>query len=422
MRILMLSQFYPPIIGGEERHVKNLATALAQRGHEVCVATLSGTGSNAQDMDGGVRVYRLHGTLQKMTKLFSEGERRHVPPFPDPGLLLGLRRVILEFRPDIVHAHNWLLHSFLPLKQWSGARFVVTLHDLSLVCAKKNMMHGGSTCSGPAFAKCMKCASHHYGPIKGCVTAAANWVSQGAERKLADKFLTVSSAIAVGNKLAQSGVDYEIIPNFVPDDIAQLDDEPPAQVAALPQEPFLLFAGDLGIFKGTHVLIDAYRRLRNAPPLVMIGRRSAETPEDLPENVHIFESWPHAAVMHAWNRSLLGVVPSILPEACATVVMECMGMGKTLVATRIGGTPDLVEDGISALLVPPGNADALSCAIQTLIDNPSQRERMESAAVQRVQHLKAKSVVPRIENIYAQLLAGKSKENCSIDHGYAVPP
>ena len=55
MRILMLAQFYPPTIGGEERHVRNLSAALARRGHDVTVATLQQSGLPNVEMDGDVK-------------------------------------------------------------------------------------------------------------------------------------------------------------------------------------------------------------------------------------------------------------------------------------------------------------------------------------------------------------------------------
>ena len=70
MRVLLLTQFYPPIIGGEERHVRNLGAALSRRGHKVSVATQTAPGAGANDMDGAVRVHRLRGTLQRMSRLY----------------------------------------------------------------------------------------------------------------------------------------------------------------------------------------------------------------------------------------------------------------------------------------------------------------------------------------------------------------
>src|SRR5215217_1744647 len=86
VRILMLTQFYPPYIGGEERHVRNLSASLAARGHSVAVATLGNSDLPDFELDQDVRVYRIRGTLQRAEWLFSESGRRHAPPFPDPEL------------------------------------------------------------------------------------------------------------------------------------------------------------------------------------------------------------------------------------------------------------------------------------------------------------------------------------------------
>src|SRR5260221_11258052 len=102
MRILMLAQFYPPIIGGEERHVRDLSIELAARGHEGAVATLCQAGASEFERDQGVRVYRIHGSLQRVSALFSEKQRPHSPPFPDPGTLWALHRIMMHARPEIV--------------------------------------------------------------------------------------------------------------------------------------------------------------------------------------------------------------------------------------------------------------------------------------------------------------------------------
>src|SRR5437879_5722482 len=132
MRIVMLSQFiYPPSLGGEERFVMDLSYELAARGHRVSVVTLWQKGFPAFEVQRGVRIYRIRGSMQKIGFLFSDSDHPYAPPFPDPGVMRELRRVLLEEQPAIVHAHNWLSHSFTPLKKWSKARFVISLHDYS---------------------------------------------------------------------------------------------------------------------------------------------------------------------------------------------------------------------------------------------------------------------------------------------------
>lgn len=403
MRILMLAQFYPPIMGGIERHVKNLSAALSARGHQVAVATLWHKGQVAFEMDGNVCIYRVRGTMQRLTGLFT-ADRQHSPPFPDPEVALALRRIIRREKPDVVHAHNWMIHSFLPLKAWSGAKLVMTLHDCELACVQMRMMYKDTElCSGPAFWKCMGCAAHHYGAVKGAITQVGNALMSRVERKSVDKFLPVSHAVAEANQLTGSPAPFEVVPNFIPDSIGTPEPVADPQLDRLPGEGFILQVGDLVRDKGIEVLLEAYAGLGSAPLLVLIGRRFPESPATLPRNVIVINGLPHAAVMQAWRRSLFGVVPSICLDACPTVTMEAMASGRPVIGSRIGGITDQIADGQTGFLVPPGDAAALRNAMQALISDPTLREQMGRAALQKVSEYRAGHVVARIEEIYRTL-------------------
>jgi hypothetical protein len=97
-----------------------------------------------------VQVYRVRGTVHRANHLlFSDPGRGYAPPFPDPELAAGLRRVVREVRPDVVHAHNWLVYSYLPIKRWAGVPLVATMHDFGMACAKWTMIYRDAACSGP---------------------------------------------------------------------------------------------------------------------------------------------------------------------------------------------------------------------------------------------------------------------------------
>jgi glycosyltransferase involved in cell wall biosynthesis len=123
-------------------------------------------------------------------------------------------------------------------------------------------------------------------------------------------------------------------------------------------------------------------------------------PDTLPPNVYQFGIWSHQAIMHAWRNCLFGVAPSTGPEACPTVVMEAMASGKPVVSTNIGGTPDIMVDGSTGILIPPGDFGALRNALQELLANRDIITRMGQTSLQHVAHFKAGSVVPRIEQVY----------------------
>lgn len=407
MRILMLSQFYPPIIGGEEQAVQSLSAELVSRGHDVAVVTLWQQGLAEFEQDHGVRVYRIRSSMQRMPGLFSHSERPYAPPFPDPEAMLTLRRIIIDERPEIVHAHNWLVYSFLPLKAWSGARLIVTLHSYNLVCVKTTLMYHKALCEGPSMKKCLGCAIKHYGFAKGIPIVLSNQLMGLVERGAVDMFLTVSRAVAVDNGLVGSELPFQVIPNFMPDDACVLQGDAEAYLAQLPAQNYLLFVGALNYQKGVDVLLRAYADLTHAPPLVLIGYPTVDWPNlrvDCPENVYVFNNWPRYAVMEAWRRSIIALAPSVGPETFGIAVMEAMSLGCPVIASRIGGLVDLVADEETGLLVQPADPSALQQAIERLLSDPNLRSRMGKAGLDKVTEYRASKVVPRIEQIYEQVL------------------
>ena len=261
---------------------------------------------------------------------------------------------------------------------------------------------GRSVCSGPGARKCLACASQHYGGAKGSITTLANWAGAALERRAVDKFLAVSGAVARINRLAERGVPFEVVPNFVPDSIADLSRAPDPRLADLPAA-YMLYVGDLSVQKGVHLLLDAYRLAGTKVPLVMIGRRLPDFPATVPQGVRVLEAWPHPAVMQAWQRCLFGLAPSIWHEPCATVVIEAMAFGKAMVVSELGGMPDLVQHMETGLVVKP-TVEALAVAMQRLLDYPAARDQLGARAAAQVGRFQEHAVVPQIETIYQALV------------------
>ena len=405
MRVLMVCDQYPPFVGGIERHVQVLARGLTERGHDVAVATMAAADLPAEADEDGVRVYRLPATTHRAGRAATPSGRPYAPPFPDPEATHALRRVLVRERPDVVHGHNWLARSFLPLKEWSGAALVETLHDYGVVCAKLSLWWRGAPCSGPAFEKCLRCAARNYGTARGMAVTLGNWAAAPLERALVDVYLPVSQAVAEGNRLAAVGATYEIVPNFVPDAVADEADPDHPALAGLPAEAFWLYVGTLSRHKGVHVLLDAYRQLVEPPPLVLIGSRRPDSPTEFPRGTIILGDLPHDAVMAAWKRAALAIVPSVFPDPCPTVAIEAMAAGVPVVGSRLGGLSDIVAEGETGRLVPGGDAAALSVALAELHAQPLVRQRMARAALERVHAFTASAVLQRLEGIYGRVAA-----------------
>jgi glycosyltransferase involved in cell wall biosynthesis len=165
----------------------------------------------------------------------------------------------------------------------------------------------------------------------------------------------------------------------------------------LPTEPFVLFAGDDGRHKGLDVLLESWRELADVPLVVATTR-----PLDrrLPGGV-VGTSLDRAAMPGAWRRATLAVVPSLWPEPFGMVAMEALASGTPVVASRVGGLPEIVRDGLDGVLVPPGDTVALASTIRDLLSDGARRSGMACAAVAGASRFSPDAVVDALDAVYA---------------------
>jgi glycosyltransferase involved in cell wall biosynthesis len=402
MRVLELSQFFPPVLGGEERHVLSLARALSAR-HEVVIGTY-GSKHLVEDVDG-LEVHRIRPTTAKFLGVYQGDDRHYAPPAPDPAVVSGLRRLIESHRPDVIHAHNWIVHSLLPLRNRTTAPFVLTLHDYSLVCSIKRFMYlDERLCSGPTPRRCLPCVTQHYRPVVGPATYLSLAATRHWKRRALDYVLAVSHSVAERNALSQFGVPWSVVPNFIADDLGDSSTMLPRPSWAPPEGDYWFFAGDLTRDKGVGVLMSAYASLpSDRPPLLLAGRSVDNTTSHLPPGAVVVGPRDHSEVRAAFANAAAATAPSVWPEPCPTVVLEAMAYGAPVVATAVGGIVDIIRDGVDGQLVPARDADALAAALWRLRSDPVGAERMRQAAAERVASFRAESVVSRIEQLYEGL-------------------
>ena len=132
----------------------------------------------------------------------------------------------------------------------------------------------------------------------------------------------------------------------------------------LPEPPVALFVGVLERYKAVDVLADAWRLAAPRVPeatLHLVGRGTlrevpARLVADLPAQTRWTESLPTPEVARALDGASVLVLPS-RSEGLGRVVVEAFCRGRGVVASRVGGIPDLVEDGVTGILVPPGDPE-----------------------------------------------------------------
>ncbi len=211
-------------------------------------------------------------------------------------------------------------------------------------------------------------------------------------------FVPVSPIVAARTYLTRSG-HYEVVPNFIPDDI--LVDPVSLEGSDRPPGP-MVFVGDVTMDKGVGVLFAAYRQMRDAPPLVLAGTVQADAPEERPPGIELLGRIRPEAVLELVRAACVVVVPSIVLDACPTVVLEAMAAGRPVVASSSGGIVDLVEDGVTGTLVPPGDASALADALTSVIENPARAMAMGRNGLERVRTYTASAVAAQVDGLYRQ--------------------
>lgn len=417
IKILLVSDHYPPFIGGAHRQTQLLGRELRKRGHTVHVATVWHPGLPELEDDAGIHVHRLKQLRTSLTFLVKQGQQ-HQPPFPDPVTVIALRRLIDHFKPDVIHSYGWFTYSCAVALWGKEIPLLVSGRDYAYGCTTRTLVERGQKlCTGPELYKCLLCAGEYYGRPKGWAgvlgvfvgrkllkrkVTGVHSISTYIQRILHRDLLGVHSGFENGSRLAAD----VIIPSFKED---QGEQKPISKaemegfLGQLPDKPFILFVGALRLVKGLAQLLKAYESLRSAPPLVLIGTVENDTPRHFPPGTYVLENFPHAAVMAAWERSLFGVVPSLWPEPLGSVVYEGMSKGKAVIGTKPGGHTDMIIDRETGLLVPLGDVPALQRAMQTLIDQPELRERYGQAALERAQMFTAGKAVPRFEQVYLDL-------------------
>jgi glycosyltransferase involved in cell wall biosynthesis len=411
VRILHLANLYAPVIGGLERSIATSSEELVRRGHEVTVLTLATSKAAGEEVRNGVRVVRVRSVANTLLPAMNQDPAKPFhPTAADPLTMADIRRELGARRHDVVHSHDWLMYSYLPLRFGrNGLPHVHTAHDFGLACVKKTFARdGGGTCAGPRLTRCLPCAAGQYGRPRA---AALTTALRAQRHRGIDALTAISPSVADALIAARlpAGLPVRVVSSLVPDGLDELARNTP-RPAWLPDRPYLLFVGALGPHKGVDVLFTAYRKVvagwhaaQPPPELVCLGTPRADTPP-VPPGVRVRHNVPHAEVMAAWHGAAAGIVPS-LAEAMGQVAVEALLARTPVIASRTGGLADMIQDGENGLHVPPGDPDALAAALARLLGDPALADRLRSAGYRRGLEYTAARVVPQIEEVYRACIA-----------------
>jgi glycosyltransferase involved in cell wall biosynthesis len=358
-------------VGGLFRHVVDLSREQVARGHRVGVIADLNTGGE-----------RAEGALRKLEPALSLGLTRlpmdrHIG-WSDHSVVADIKRRIAETQPDVVHGH--------------GA---------------KGGAYARLACNDP---RAVRAYTPHGGSLLFSYASLAGMFYLNAERYLmrrGDLFLFESaySANMFRRKIGRPRGLVRVVHNGV----SRAEFE---TILARADATDLVFLGELRRLKGIDVLIDAIGRLRRGGRTV-----TATLVGDGPDRdafraqvarLNLTDAIQFKSAMPAYEALTLGriMVVASRQESLPYVVLEGAAGGKTLIATRVGGIPEIYGP-LADALVPPGNAAALARAIADTLDNPA-------AATERTQALRDRvaaefSVQNMVDGILAAYRAALEK-------------
>ncbi len=364
---IVASQFPPRWLAGSELATKSIASHLAQNGHEVHVITSLDRGIPRESEETGFYIHRIPRPRVPFVKsvLFW------------PGILLVLKRI----EADVVHANGMEVGmSAVVSKKLFGTPFVI-------------WGQGSDIYLSSAFEK----------PIHRLILANANKAIALTEHMK----LEMQRIYAAGDILViPNGIDPE---NF--HDLSRKQSRAKLQIGE--KENIIVFVGTLRPVKGVEYLIRAVAILNAKAQdvrLIIVGdgedRRDLE---NLVEELHMEDvvtfigRVPNEKVPAYLVASDVFVLPS-LSEGFALVNLEAMACGLPIVASEVGGLPDLIQNGENGFLVEPGNPHQIADKITLLLDNDSLREKISGKNKEKVKAYTWESVVYQLETIYQKLI------------------
>jgi glycogen(starch) synthase len=361
VRVLLLSWEYPPlVVGGLGRHVEALARELAAAGHDVRVVTRGESDEAIDERRDGVRVRRA--AVDPIAIDFTTETLLAWTQASEHALLRAALPVVRRWRPDVVHAHDWLVaQTAVTIAEVTGSPLVTTIHATE--------------------------AGRHQGwlprPLNLAIHSVERWLVHRSQT-----VITCSSAMhdEATHLFEVPDAHVTVVPNGI--DAARWRASLGARTAARAQfddaDPLLVYAGRLVHEKGVQTLLDAVRPLRETHPNLRLA---------------VAGTGVHEAALHARARRLriarsvawlgfvaedqlapllgaadVAIVPSLY-EPFGIVALEAAAAHTALVVAETGGLRDLVADGVATASFPAKDSAALVAAVNKVLADPEDTAR-----------------------------------------------
>lgn len=396
MKILQINKFFF-LKGGAERYFFDLAELLSAEGERVSVW------SARHPLDFSKR----EGFLKDFKKV------RRI--FWNRDAVKKLEKVIEREKPDVAHLHNIFGHfspSIIFALKKRGIPIVMTLHDYKFFCPNYKFFTRGKVCFD-----CLKKRNYRACFYKKCVHNSriksflgyleGKWQRDflKAAHKI-DMFLAPS--LFIKEKALEWGIPFDKIihlPNFITIDNLE-------KIRQNKDEKYILYFGRLSEEKGIALLIKAFLKAvdkeANGWKLKIAGDGPKE--ENLrkiaknEDGVEFLGRLNSEALKEKIFNARLVVVPSLWPENFPYSVLESFALGKTVLAAKIGGLPEMIENGKTGLLFEAGDKNDLAEKILWAMSQPEKIKKIgENAREEALKKYSSEGHYEKLKRVYERI-------------------
>ncbi len=377
MKVLQLTQRFAPAIGGVENHVFNLASELTRRGVDVEVF--------ASDSARDIPFERLKGDKLQFPFKVRRFHAFKIADFPHglgvvaPSMLMGS----LSHYCDLVHAHSYgyfTTYAGAIVRRVRKIPLVITTHsDAGRPHLQKRLFNAitplltlrqaqrviAITKSEAMYLRSLGVQSQRITVIPNGIDLAK---FEGKNRRIRNE--ESASILYVGRVYPEQKGLETLIRSI--------------SLISYSKRPIVNIVGE--DWGGSASLLNLANKLKVQDRVKLLGRLDSDK------------------LVQAYNSADLFVMPSLF-EPFGIVLLEAMASGLPVVASRVGGIPEVVKEGKTALLVPPGNPEELRTAIEELLSNDRLRRAMGNAGRARAGLFSWSLIIPRILRVYEEAIA-----------------
>ena len=295
-----------------------------------------------------------------------------------------MRRLIEKDRPDVVHVHSvypMFSPSILVACRRKNVPVVMTVHSHNLTCPTWYHLYKGRVCEDCVGGHEYRCV------IKNCRNNILESSAYALRSSVARRFRLFHDNVSVLIALTPFAKAKLVQAGFREDQVAVVPN--PGSVREAAADPsagkYVAFAGRISSEKGIDTLLSAAAQMPDVPFKVAgDGPALLEMKGKAPRNVEFVGRLGSDELNEFYARSRILAVPSVWFEQFPMVVLEAMARALPVIGSRIGGLPEIIEEGLTGGLFEPGNPEDLVRQVRRLWENPQLCRRMGIAGRQKV--------------------------------------